>query len=570
MRILLLVHGFNSLSQRIFVELVEHGHEVSVEFDINDKTLTEAVELFCPEVILAPYLKRAIPENIWKKHICFIVHPGIVGDRGPSAVDWAILRDEAEWGVTVLQAESKMDAGPVWASVTFPMRKDTKSSLYRNEVTEAAVQAVHTALERLTLGDFEPQYADCTDSNVKGREYPTVRQTDRSIDWDQDDTEIILRKVRSADGVPGVADNLFGRALHIYDARPAPYHSGVPGEVIARSGPAVCRATTDGAVWIGHVSDKNTCNVFKRPACDVLQEHLVSIEAIPVDSEKGYREIWYEKKGLVGFLNFDFYNGAMGTDQCERLLAAYKTACEQSTKVIILMGGKDFWSNGMHLNLIEAAPSAADESWRNINAIDDLAEAIINTRSQLTVAALQGNAGAGGVFLARASDHVWLREGIILNPHYKDMGNLYGSEYWTYLLPRYAGEENAETIIQARLPMGTREAVLLGLGDECFERDRRAFALEVEKRAHALAESADFDVMLEKKNRRRDTDEAARPLSDYRNQELSKMRSNFYGFDPSYHIARYNFVHKIPKSRTPITIARHRAQQYSHNHRQAS
>ena len=37
----------------------------------------------------------------------------------------------------------------------------------------------------------------------------------------------------------------------------------------------------------------------------------------------------------------------------------------------------------------------------NINAIDDLAEAILRCNSRLTVAALGGNAGAGGCFLAR-------------------------------------------------------------------------------------------------------------------------------------------------------------------------
>ena len=36
------------------------------------------------------------------------------------------------------------------------------------------------------------------------------------------------------------------------------------------------------------------------------------------------------------------------------------------------------------------------------------------------------------------------------------------------------------------------------------------------------------------------------------------MRLNFYGFDSSYHVARYNFVYKVPKSRTPLTIASHR------------
>jgi putative two-component system hydrogenase maturation factor HypX/HoxX len=36
------------------------------------------------------------------------------------------------------------------------------------------------------------------------------------------------------------------------------------------------------------------------------------------------------------------------------------------------------------------------------------------------------------------------------------------------------------------------------------------------------------------------------------------MRLNFFGFDPSYHVARSNFVRKVPKSRTPLYLARHR------------
>ena len=36
------------------------------------------------------------------------------------------------------------------------------------------------------------------------------------------------------------------------------------------------------------------------------------------------------------------------------------------------------------------------------------------------------------------------------------------------------------------------------------------------------------------------------------------MKLNFYGFDPSYHVARYHFVHKSPRSRTPLWLARHR------------
>ena len=64
MRILLLVHGFNSLAQRLHCELGDRGHEVSVEFDIADAVTAEAVELFRPHLIVAPYLKRAIPESV--------------------------------------------------------------------------------------------------------------------------------------------------------------------------------------------------------------------------------------------------------------------------------------------------------------------------------------------------------------------------------------------------------------------------------------------------------------------------------------------------------------------------
>ena len=56
-------------------------------------------------------------------------------------------------------------------------------------------------------------------------------------------------------------------------------------------------------------------------------------------------------------------------------------ATRRPTKVIVLFGGTEFWSNGMDLNLIQAARSPADELWASINALDDLAEAIVRTRS---------------------------------------------------------------------------------------------------------------------------------------------------------------------------------------------
>ncbi len=49
-----------------------------------------------------------------------------------------------------------------------------------------------------------------------------------------------------------------------------------------------------------------------------------------------------------------------------------------------------------------------------------------------------------------------------------------------------------------------------------------------------------------------------KPLQTCRDVELEGMYLDFYGFDPGYHIVRYNFVCKVLRSRTPMTIARHR------------
>ena len=67
-------------------ELKALGHRLFVEFDINNEVTEQALSLIDPDIIIAPFLQRAIPESIWSRHTCIIVHPGIPGDRGPSAL----------------------------------------------------------------------------------------------------------------------------------------------------------------------------------------------------------------------------------------------------------------------------------------------------------------------------------------------------------------------------------------------------------------------------------------------------------------------------------------------------
>lgn len=564
MRILLLATSFNALTQRIHIELAERGHKLSVELAVNDHCMTEAVRLFRPDLVIAPFLRRAIPEAVWRTVLCLIVHPGPVGDRGPAALDWAILESHRAWGTTLIEANATFDAGDVWATRNFDLRPAAKSSLYRDEVTEAAVACVIEATEKIESGVTTGQ--PLSKAEPGGDTWrPPIKIEERAIDWSSDETETVMRKLYAASGQPGISDIILGLSGRLHDPWPEDLLRGPPGAVIAWRDGAICRATVDGAVWITAITPEPAPSIrrFKIPATLALAGRLNGVPERPLGRETGqgpstFREISYREMNGVGWLFFEFLNGAMSVDQCRRLLEAYQYAAASPAKVIVLAGGREFWSNGMHLGVIEAAASPADASWANINAIDDIARAVLLTTDKVVISALEGNSGAGGVFLALAADQVLMRDGIVLNPHYKNMGNLFGSEYWTYVLPRRVGVDRVEAVMGSRLPMGAAAAQRLGLADAVLPNARPTFRAAVRDYAERLAADPMFDRLRAEKQRRREHEEAEKPLEAYRAEELERMRLAFCGFDPSYHVARWRFITREPAARTPLHLARHR------------
>ena len=228
-------------------------------------------------------------------------------------------------------------------------------------------------------------------------------------------------------------------------------------------------------------------------------------------------------------------------------------ARSRPTRVIVLFGGRDFWSNGIHLNLIEAAADPAEESWRNINAMDDLVLAILTATAHVTIAALYGSAGAGGLMMALAADRVFARDGIVLNPHYKGMGGLYGSEYWTYTLPKRVGAAKAVQLTDECLPVSVQEGRATGLIDDVIIQDSygmdnfRQFEDQIRRIAEKFAVIEQTAGLSRLKQAIRAADEQQKPLAHYRDQELAEMKRNFWGDDRSFHAARSAFVRKWPR-----------------------
>ncbi|MFZ3492790.1 hydrogenase maturation protein [Streptomyces sp. 5.8] len=564
MHVLLVASAFTSLTQRVHAELRDRGHSVAVELALPTADLAASVRRHRPELIVAPMLTSAVPEEVWSAHTCLIVHPGPVGDRGPSSLDRAVLDGVPRWGVTVLQANAEMDAGDVWASVECPGPDPggSKSLWYRGEVADAALEAVLLAVDRYAGGTYVPE------PQTGGLARPLLRQEHRRIDWLRDGTERVLRTLRAADSRPGVRDELLGGVWYLHGGHPEDRLRGRPGELLATRAGAICRATADGSVWIPELRAHRSPGqpaAPKLPATlalgDLLPE-LPELPELPAPAEAGrgprpltWSDIGYHEEGGAGFLSFAFPGGAMSTAHCRRLLDAYRAARARPTSVLVLGGGRDFFSNGIHLGVIEAAADPAEESWANINAMDDLVEAVLTTTDRLVISALGGNAAAGGAMLALAADEVWCRSGVVLNPHYRLMG-LYGSEFWTYTLPRRIGSAGAEHLTGQALPLSTAAARRLGLVDRTIACPPAEFADRAAALAARLAGHPATGSRIAVKKARRELDEERRPLASYRAAELERMRQTFFDPQAPYHALRRAFVGKVRPDATPPHLAR--------------
>lgn len=543
-KVLLMVSALNGLSQRVWCALERYRHDVSIHIADRSSDVRVAARAAQPDLILCPFLKAKVPEDVWTNWTTIIIHPGPVGDRGPSSLDWAISEAEPMWGVTALQAVDEMDAGPIWASRTFVMPEIPlrKSAIYNGRVADAAMECIDEVLDKVQDPTFTPTPLALAERPVASATLrPSMTQAERAFSWDEP-TDHIVRQIRAADGSPGVRTTLLGLSVHAYDAEPgrgeayAEHAKPSPGQVLCHTGSSIHVRTGDGSVWLGHLraTPEPDHPTLKLPATTVLRDHLSDVPRMP-RNHRPAQQIQYRREVDIGWLSFDFYNGAMSTHHCGRLLSAVRHATSQDTRVLVLQGSTETFSNGIHLNVIEAAEDSAREAWSNIKAINAVCKQIISCRDMTIIAAFNGSAGAGGVMLGLGAHVVAARGGVVLNPYY-DMG-LFGSELHTYTLPRRVGAPAAQQLLEKRRPVDTTQALSMGLVDAVGPRDPDAFQAWLSDLAgYHASEGAAANVHS-----------LPIPLDAIEVRELAEMSHDMFDDRSGFAAARRSFVHKTPR-----------------------
>jgi enoyl-CoA hydratase/carnithine racemase/methionyl-tRNA formyltransferase len=520
----------------------------------------------------------------------------------------------SHWGITILQAIDQFDAGPVWAWEQFPVDIDqdglTKSELYRGPVSRSAISACLTALRRIQLAagnnpispalKVNPDYKTLSVRDqipFQGgttHDRPLLKAAQREFDVNRHTAQHISRRIRCGDSQPGSLSRVFGQSLYVYGGiieacpegpNPGAYPAANPGTIVAVREEAVCISTCDGrGIWITHVRrPKRSADPAlwpKVPAVSGLVELGILSRSelprlhweLPNDFCKSpystFQEVWVDfvsygpENTRAAYLYFDFYNGAMSTSQCSHLISAmnYILACsspQAPIRALVMMGGA-YFSNGVALNVIESASDPAVESWRNINRIDDVVQSLLHSfRSAniMTIAAVRGNAAAGGVALAAACDVVIAGAEVVLNPAYRGIG-LFGSEYHTLSYYGRCGQSKATEILRAMTPISPFDARAIGLVDHVFPGTGVVLDKRVRNHVAVIVRSGHLGRVRDWKG---GVDLSSANLAIVRATELGEMAQDFWSARAArYNVRRFGFVRKVKATHTPLRFAKHR------------
>ena len=543
MKILLIISSFNSLSQSVYCKLQELEHKVFIKFAISKELMIEAVEEINPDIVFCPFLKQFIPNEIFENYPTFVLHPGIIGDRGHISLDNAINDEVKQWGVVILKANEILDGGDIYAQSNFIMREESsKASIYRNEVTQSTLKALEQFLQNYQNEDFIPT------KQILNPIHKNLSQENRKINWQKDNTKQILKKINMSDSTPGVKDEILGVECYLFSAFIEDTLRGKTKGILAKRDGAICIGTIDGAIWISQIQELGS---FKLPATYVLKDKIKGIEEkrIPLvieDERRSFYELRVQRKDEIAYLYFNFHNGAMTSTQCIKLKYAIEYLKEEC-KVLVLMGADDFFSNGIHLNILEDSKKQGEDGWSNINAMNEAVKTVLLCDEIITVASFNKNSGAGGVFLGLACDYAISSENTIFNPHYKTLG-LSGSEYHTFILPKRVGQTKSKELLENCLPINANYAKKINMIDEVYPFEDYQEKLEIFCE-NLLKNEDTFEEFIDRK---KDFLEQELPLmEECKEKELQIMYDEFWQKSSSFHTLRYDFVHKIKPKNTP-------------------
>ena len=150
------------------------------------------------------------------RHGTIQYHPSLLPKyRGPSSINWPIIKGEIETGLTIFRPSDGLDEGAVILQKKTPLSaEDTLGTVYFDRLFPQGVSAMLEAADLVVAGKHTETVQDESQASYEG----WCRTAEARIDWAKP-IDHVYNLIRGCNPAPGAWTTHNGKKLQIFDAR---------------------------------------------------------------------------------------------------------------------------------------------------------------------------------------------------------------------------------------------------------------------------------------------------------------------------------------------------------------
>ncbi|MDB5927889.1 MAG: fmt 1 [Betaproteobacteria bacterium] len=143
-------------------------------------------------------------------------HPSLLPKyRGPSSINWPIIRGDSRTGLTIFRPNEGLDEGPIVLQKECEIGPDeTLGDVYFNKLFPLGVQAMLEAADLVVAGKQSERAQNESQASYEG----WCRDAEARLSW-ANHVDFVFNVIRGCNPAPGAWTTLNGQKIQIFDAR---------------------------------------------------------------------------------------------------------------------------------------------------------------------------------------------------------------------------------------------------------------------------------------------------------------------------------------------------------------
>jgi methionyl-tRNA formyltransferase len=179
---------------------------------------TQAMKDLDADIGIMAFVLQFAPQEFVNipKHGTIQYHPSLLPKyRGPSSINWPLIKGEEKTGLTIFRPTDGLDEGPVvLQKETEVSENDTLGTVYFDRLFPMGVKAMLEAADLVVAGRHKEIKQDESQASYEG----WCRANEVKINW-HNHVDFVHNTIRGGDPAPGAWTTIGGKKLQLFGSR---------------------------------------------------------------------------------------------------------------------------------------------------------------------------------------------------------------------------------------------------------------------------------------------------------------------------------------------------------------